>query len=471
MSIVPLQFKATPLQTISPLFNAQREFFDRGETLSVPLRLAKIRQLQLLIRSKQEDIISALHKDFRKPRFEAYTTEIGVLFSEIDELINEAEQSLRPKHVDTPLALHPAESYTLLKPKGVTLIIGPWNYPFYLILNPLIAAVAAGNTVIAKPSEYTPHVAVLVEEMIQAVFPPEWVTVVQGNGKILGPALIEAHRFDHIFFTGSTRVGKAIATMAAKHLTPVTLELGGKSPTIVAADAKIAQTARRIAWGKCMNAGQTCIAPDYAIVHRSVLPAFIEAYKAAIQSFFGNQPLESPHLARIIHNQRFQTLCSYFKDGDIALGGESDASQLAIAPTLLTNVSLDAPVMREEIFGPILPIIAYDETQDILPIIRKNRYPLALYVFSKNRTFIRYILENIEYGGATVNDVIMHAGNPQLPFGGIGSSGIGNYHGKYSIETFSHKAGVHEAGTLMDIPLKYPPYNATKEKWVKYILG
>jgi aldehyde dehydrogenase (NAD+) len=389
----------------------------------------------------------------------------------MDYLIERAQRSLVPQRVDTPLALHPAECYTLLKPKGVTLIISPWNYPFYLVMNPLIASIAAGNTAIVKPSEHTPRVAALIADIVQAIFPQEWVAVIQGDGSVLGPALIEHHRFDHIFFTGSTKVGKAIATMAAQHLSPVTLELGGKSPTIVAPDAKIQQAARRIAWGKCMNAGQTCIAPDYALVHRSVLPLFISSFREAILAFYGEHPLQSPDLARIIHIHRFHTLCSYMDQGAAVVGGESDTSQLAIAPTLLTNVSLDAPVMNEEIFGPILPVIPYDHEEEILPIIRRNRYPLALYIFSSSRTFIRRILENAEYGGATVNDVIMHVGNPHLPFGGIGHSGIGNYHGKYSIETFSHKAGVHDASTLLDMPLKYPPYTSSKEKWVKRILG
>lgn len=402
-----------------------------------------------------------------KPVFEAFTSEIGIVYEEINYAIKHLKSWMKPEKVSTPLALQPSTSEIYSEPLGIVLIIGPWNYPFQLILAPLVGAIAAGNCAIIKPSNQAKHVGDLIQKIIEEVFSEEYISVVQGPGSMIGPMLIENFRFDHIFFTGSLTAGKEIASMAAKHLTPVTLELGGKSPAIIHKDANIDLSAKRITWAKYFNAGQTCVCPDYLLVHEGVKDELIHNMKVYINKYYGEDKKASKSFGRIINEKRFDVLEEFLEEGNILIGGEKDRENRFISPTIIDGINLDSKIMKQEIFGPILPIMTYKDIGEVVPIVRQNRYPLALYLFTRDKAIEDFILENIQFGGGCINNGIVHLVNIMLPFGGVCNSGIGSYHGKYSFDLFSHKKSILKTRERLEPDLKYPPYTDKKVNLVK----
>lgn len=443
--------------TIHDIYQAQRSYFATGVTRPLAFRKTQLKALRKAIKRYENEILAALHADMRKSPVEAYGSEIGLLYEEIDHMLAHLRQWMRPVPVSSPLMHYPSGSVIYREPKGLTLLIGPWNYPFQLLINPLIGAIAAGNCAILKPSELAPATEALIRKLIAETFKPELVAVVTGEGHVVIPELMQ-HRFDHIFFTGSIPVGKKILEMAAPHLSPVTLELGGKSPCIVDAGADLKTAARRIIWGKCWNAGQTCISPDYVLVHEKVAAPLMEQMKSAIHRFFGENPAESPDYPRLINEKRFDQVASYLEQGKIFTGGQTRREDKYIAPTVLTDVSFESPVMKEEIFGPVLPVIPYKTTADAIGMIAHNPYPLALYVFSNSRKTEQAFIEKVAFGGGCINNTLVHFANTELPFGGIGYSGMGRYHGRNSFNEFTHEKGVLKTATWLDVSFKYPPF-------------
>lgn len=413
-------------------------------------------QLRRAVEARQGPILSALKKDLGKSEVEGYLSEIGFTLSEIDFALKHLKGWMKPRKVPTPAVHHPARSYILPEPYGRVLIIAPWNYPFQLLLSPLIGAVAAGNCVVLKPSEIAPHTAAAVADLIRDRFDDRHIAVVEGGVETV-QALLEIP-FDHIFFTGSTSVGRIVMKAAAQQPTPVTLELGGKSPCIVHSDAPLKTTARRIVWGKFMNAGQTCIAPDYLYVHESVKEGLLEEIASAIRDFYGPEPEASPHYGRIINDRHYQRLMGLMDGATIHFGGHGDAESRFIAPTVMTGTGWDHPAMEEEIFGPLLPVLTYTDLSDVVRQIADRPNPLALYVFSRDRRIYRKLVTETASGGVCINDTIAHIVTPHLPFGGVGRSGMGRYHGRYSFETFSHRKSVMKRSLLIDPSLRYPPY-------------
>lgn len=425
-----------------------------------------LKKLKEIIKENEEEIMESIKLDLAKPEFEGYTSEIGIIYVELDDAIKNLNAWMKPKRVSTPIYLGLAKSLIYSHPKGVVLIISPWNYPFQLMISPLIGAIAAGNCAILKPSSQSENTQKIIAKIIGENFDKDYITVIEGSGSVTNP-LIENHRLDHIFFTGSIAAGKEISEMAAKELTPVTLELGGKSPTIVHADAKIDSSAKRITWAKFFNLGQTCLAPDYLLVHSSVKDELVSRIKHYIGEFYGNKEKSSDNLARIINRKRFDKLLGYLKEGNILEGGNYNRENLFIEPTLIDGVQMQNGIMQEEIFGPILPIISYDNIEDTIDIIRENRYPLALYLFTQDETIKKYILERIEFGGGCINHALSHVVNANLPFGGIGYSGSGRYHSKATFDTFSYEKSIFEPSINWEPDLKYPPYKDSQLKLVK----
>jgi aldehyde dehydrogenase (NAD+) len=454
--------------SIVETYKTQQAFFASGKTLPYAFRRQQLLLLKQAIKKHEQQIMNALHADLHKHPVEAYGSEIGLIYAEITSLLAGLKQWMRPEEVRSPLAQYPSYSRVYRVPLGLTLIISPWNYPFQLLMAPLAGAIAGGNCAVLKPSELAPHTAAVIESLIKETFDPAYITVLQGDGSVVIPEMMQ-QRFDHVFFTGSTGVGRKILEMAAPHLTPVTLELGGKSPCVVDDKVDINVAAKRIVWGKYWNAGQTCIAPDYVLVHRDVKDELIAAMKKAIVQFFGDDPLQSPDYGRIINAKRFNTLRSYLTQGQLLHGGASDETALFIAPALLGDVSWDSPVMKEEIFGPVLPVIAFDTLSSAVELIRQQPYPLSLYVFTKRTKTEKMLLEQVRFGGGCINNTLVHFTNNELPFGGVGNSGMGRYHGKYSFDTFTHLKSVMKTGTWIDIPAKYPPYK-NKLKMVKMMM-
>jgi len=448
-------------------FRLKREFFDAGNTHEYSFRIKQLKTLKRAIQAHEQEVLDALYADMHKPAVEAFSSEVGILYEELNFTIKHLHRWMRPVRVSTPLVLHPSSSRIYSEPLGVVLIIGPWNYPFQLLLAPLIGAIAAGNCAIIKPSDNTRHTAAIVEKIISSAFSENYISVVQGPGAMVGPMLIEQFAFNHIFFTGSPSVGKQIMAMAAKHLTPVTLELGGKSPAIVHADANLKVSAKRLVWAKFFNAGQTCVSPDYLLVHSSVKDELVTLISKTITEFLGSNPLVSEDFTHIVNDRRFNTLIGYLQDGKVLHGGRYDAANRVIEPTLLDHVSLESSVMKEEIFGPILPIITYESMEEVVPIIRRNRYPLAFYLFTKSREVEQYFLDRVEFGGGAINNALVHLVNSRLPFGGVGNSGMGSYHGWQSFEVMSHLKSVIRTSTMVDPSLRYAPYTAGKLKWMK----
>jgi len=442
----------------------KKNFFDSGATLSYEFRVKQLNKLKAAIVGYEFEVEQALRADLHKPEFEAYTSEVALLYSEINYTLKHLKKWMKPDRVTTPLVHFPSTSRVYKEPLGVNLIIGPWNYPFQLLLAPLIGAIAAGNTIVLKPSELTPNTARVIEDMISRTFDKNYISVVQGDGAEVVPELMSRYRFDHIFFTGSVAVGKIIGKQAAEKLSPVTLELGGKSPAIVDSSVNLHVAARRIAWGKCFNAGQTCVSPDYVLVEESIKDEFVSLYRQALDDFYGELSPENDNYAHILNEKRFDTLASYLSQGRILLGGKVDRDRLFIAPTLMDEVDMQSPIMQEEIFGPIMPLITFRAYDEVLDIIAKNPYPLSLYHFTTDKTKERFIRRRVQFGGGAVNNTIVHLSTPNLPFGGIGTSGHGSYHGKQSFDTFSHKKSIMKTGTWFDPPLRYAPYTDFKKK-------
>ena len=450
-------------EEVQASYARKRTFFDAGNTRSYEFRIQQLEALRDCIRAHEDEVLDALHMDIRKPRFEATISELVTLYEEIELTLANLKKWMQPTAVATPEMLGPGPSEIHREPLGVVLIIGPWNYPFQLAMAPLVGAIAAGNCTIIKPSNETFNTALIIEKIISKAFAEEYISVVKGPGSSIGPVIIENNRFDHIFFTGSPSVGKLIAGMAAKHLTPITLKLGGKSPVIFDKHSNIEVSARRLTWGKFFNAGQTCICPDYVLAHEDVKDQLIEEIQKNITAFFGEDPQKSPDLARVVNNKRFNVL-KKFLTGDIVAGGKCDAEDRYIAPTIIDNVSMDDPVMREEIFGPILPILTWSDKSEALEIIRQNRYPLACYIFSEDQDTVNYFIERVENGGTCVNNCLLHVINPELPFGGVGFSGMGQYHGRETFLTMSHSKSVLKVPTNVDNTEMYAPYKKNNGK-------
>jgi len=437
------------------LVAAQRAYFQTGTTQPPAFRLEQLESLHRGLEAHEGEILKALAADLGKPEIEAWISESAMVLSEIRHAQKHLLRWMKPRSTNVPLLAWPGRGHVRPEPLGVALIIGPWNYPVQLILAPLVAAIAAGNCAILKPSEHAPHTAAVISKIIRSCFPASYITTVEG-GRPAAEALL-AEKFDHIFFTGSTATGRAIMTAAARHLTPVTLELGGKSPCIVSADAPLAITARRIIWGKCLNAGQTCVAPDYLLVDRRIREPLVEELRKALHGFFGDDPRTSPDYGRIIHRAHFDRLLSYLQDGTVLHGGESDADSLYLAPTLLGNVAPDSPVMQQEIFGPILPVIEFGQLDEALSFIRDRPDPLALYLFATDKTICRRVEMETRSGGICMNDTVVHLLCKNLPFGGRGDSGMGAYHGKSGFERFSHLKAVVQRALRPDPDFRYPP--------------
>jgi aldehyde dehydrogenase (NAD+) len=433
-----------------------REFFASGATRALEFRKQQLRKMGAGIVAHEASVLAALKSDLGKSTTEAYLSEVGFLYDEIRFAIKHLDRWSRPRKVPTPWLQWPARSEIHYEPVGTVLVIGPWNYPFQLVLAPLIGAIAAGNTAVLKPSELAPRTSTVVAEIIRATFDEGYVTCVEGGVDVSTSLLAE--RFDHIFYTGGAAVGRVVMTAAAKYLTPVTLELGGKSPCIVDATADLEVTARRVVWGKFFNAGQTCVAPDYLLVAPSVKRPLVDAMKAEIGRFFGPDPKASPDYGRIINDRHFTRLTSLLRDGKILMGGENDAAERYLAPTFLEDPAPGARVMEDEIFGPILPILEYENAADAIRQVNSRSKPLALYLFSRDRAFQERVLSEVPFGGGCVNDTLIHLSNPHLPFGGVGESGMGNYHGEFGFQTFSHRKSLIRRSFLFDLKLRYPPY-------------
>lgn len=460
-----MDFVTTPLSDIGPKVSTARATFERGATRPHSWRVTTLEKLRSLIVEREERLLDALAADFGKPRPEAWITEIGFTLSDIDHTLANLALWTAPEKVPTPIAFKPGSSELVREPLGVVCVIAPWNYPVQLLLVPIVAAVAAGNAVIAKPSELAPHTAAELADLLEALREPA-VACVQGG--VAETTELLTHRFDHILYTGNSRVARVVMRAAAEHLTPVTLELGGKSPAIVSRHADIAVAGRRIAWGKFVNAGQTCIAPDYVLVERPVHDQLVAAIGEAITTFYGADPQASPDFARIVNAPHFHRIEKLIHSGTVAFGGVTDPDTRYIAPTVLTGITRDDPVMGEEIFGPVLPVIAVDSLDEAIRFVNDGAAagdkPLALYSFSERSAENDAVVAGTTSGGVCVNGTLMHISNPHLPFGGVGESGMGAYHGRFGFDTFSHTRSVHTRSTSLDPALMYPPYTAKKEK-------
>lgn len=448
--------------------SAMRLFFESGATKGYRFRKEQLVKLRDAIKKFEQPLHEALYADLKKSPEECWVTETGFLQAEINNTIRHLSQWMEPETKSTNLLNLPSRSFVVHEPLGVVLIIGPWNYPLQLLFTPLCGAIAAGNCVVLKASEFAPATARVMKEIISTTFNPEYILFTEGDGAAVIPAMMNNFSFDHVFYTGSTVVGKIIYKMAAERLVPVTLELGGKSPCVVEADANIKVAARRIVMTKFSNAGQMCVAPDYVLVHETKKQELAEAMQLTLKQFFGEQPEESYNYGKIINEKQFNRVAAYLSQGKIICGGRTDSSKLFIEPTLLEEVSLDAPVMQDEIFGPVLPIIEFKTFDEAKQIIARHPNPLAFYVFTSSRKKENEWLSGVAFGGGCVNNASWHLTNHNLPFGGRGFSGTGQYHGRYSFETFSHKKAIMKTPTWFDPAIKYPPFKGKLKlfKWV-----
>ncbi|WP_374188731.1 aldehyde dehydrogenase [Staphylococcus petrasii] len=454
------------LSSIAQQFENSKTFFKTHKTKDIKFRKQQLKQLSKSIKNHEKELLEALKEDLGKSPVEAYATEIGILLKSIKMARKELKNWTKTKQVDTPLFMFPSKSYIKPEPYGTVLIIGPFNYPVQLVFEPLIGAIAAGNTAIVKPSELTPHVASVISKIIESTFATEYISTVEG-GIEETQALINLP-FDYMFFTGSEKVGQVVYEAASKNLVPVTLELGGKSPVIVDETANIKVASDRISFGKFTNAGQTCVAPDYILVNRKVKNELIQALKQSIHEFYGKDIQKSPDFGRIVNEKHFNRLSELLAvhQNEISFGGKTDASERYIEPTILEGINPSHKIMQEEIFGPLLPIITYDDFDEALDIIQSKSKPLSLYLFSEDENTTHRVLNELSFGGGAINDTLMHLANPNLPFGGVGASGIGQYHGKYTFDTFSHKKSYIFKSTRLDSSIIYPPYKG-KFKYIK----
>ena len=442
---------------IKELLQEQRDFFLTQETKSIAFRKKTLRLLEKEITLREDAICDAIYADFKKPKFETLSTETQLVLAEIKLTLKKLNRWAKPKRITSSLVNFPSSDWIYKEPYGAVLIIAPWNYPFQLAVLPMVAAIAAGNTVVLKPSEITPNTSKIILEIITAVFSPQHVLTIEG-GIAISQELLE-QKWDYIFYTGSSRVGKIVYQSAAKHLTPVTLELGGKNPCIVDDTASLTVAAKRIVWGKFLNAGQTCIAPDYILVHKKNKTDLIKALQDNITSLYTDTIESSPDFSRTVSKSHYTNLKKMLVNEDVIFGGNTNDADNYLSPTLVNEPKLDSKLMEGEIFGPILPIISYETEKDIDRHIMNYGKPLATYIFSTNKTFQNYILSKYSFGGGAINDTVIQFANKRLPFGGVGQSGIGAYHGKSSFDIFSHQKSIVKRGNWLDIPLRYPPYN------------
>jgi aldehyde dehydrogenase (NAD+) len=452
---------------ILKIIDEQKKFFQKGITFNVDYRIKALKELKKAILEFENDLSSALFKDLRKSKFESYATEIGFILDEITFVIKNLKKWVKAKKVKTNLINLPAKSFIYHEPYGTALIISPWNYPFQLLISPLIGAIAAGNTAILKPSEVAAETGRIINRMISRTFKKNFIAVIEG-GIETNKLLLDQH-LDFIFFTGSVNVGKFVMEKASKFLTPVVLELGGKSPAIIMEDAELDISAKRIVWGKFLNSGQTCIAPDYLLVQKSIKEKFIGLCIKHIKNSFSENPIESSDYVKIINKNHFNRLLSLMKDEKIIFGGKSDPKKNMIEPTILENVKLNSKIMKEEIFGPLLPVMTFEKIDEAIEIVNKNPNPLSMYVFTKNKKIEKLVLKRIKAGGGCINDCVMHISNPNLPFGGISTSGTGRYHGRASFDIFSNQKSILKRPFAIDLPFRYPPYK-NKLKFIKMIL-
>ena len=446
----------------------QREFFRGGKPITLSFRKEALKRLGRTIRAHEEEIYEALRKDLNKSKTEAYMCEIGMTLAELSYMLKHIDGWARKRNVLSPIAQFSSDSFTIREPYGVVLIMSPWNYPFMLSLEPAAGAIAAGNCCIIKPSAYAPATSAILKKIIEEAFPAEYVAVVEG-GRQENTQLLE-QEFDYIFFTGSVSVGRLVMEKAATHLTPATLELGGKSPCIVERDAKLSLAAKRLVFGKFLNSGQTCVAPDYCFVHEAVKDEFIGYLEKWIDKMIGKQPFSNPDYPKMINEKHYDRVLGLIKGENVVTGGCGKRETLQIAPTVLKDVAPDAPVMQEEIFGPVLPVLTYRDISEVERFVADRPKPLALYLFTGSRETADRITENLSFGGGCINDTIIHLATSQMGFGGVGASGMGSYHGKKSFETFSHAKSIVNKSTWMDLPIRYMPYTKGKEKLLRKFL-
>ena len=443
------------------LIQKQKAFFATGKTHSLAFRMHALAMLKKAIEIHEKEIHAALEADLGKSPFESYMCETGMCLAEITYQMKHLKKFASPRRVKTPLAQFPAKSYVQPSPYGVTLIMSPWNYPFLLTIEPLVDALAAGNTAVVKPSAYSPYTSALIQELLEECFDPAYVAVVTG-GRKENSFLLE-QPFDYIFFTGSQAVGKEVLRHAAEHLTPVTLELGGKSPCIVDRTANLKMAAKRLVFGKYLNSGQTCVAPDYLLVQEGAKEEFLVYVRHYIREMFGEAPLKNPDYPRMINEKHYHRVMGLLRDEKAEIGGYGDEKRLQIAPTVLTGITEKSPVMQEEIFGPVLPVLTFKEIQEALQFVKEREKPLALYLFTRDKKTERKVLGNLSFGGGCINDTIIHLATPHMGFGGVGGSGMGSYHGRESFDTFSHKKSVVKKSDRIDLPIRYQPYTEGKE--------
>lgn len=455
------------MKDIKEIVKLQKDYYLSGKTLELTFRLNALKKLQAAIKEHENDVFEALKKDLNKAPFESYASEIGLVYTELKDAIHNLYRWNRKKRVRTPIVHFKSTSYIVSEPYGVALIMSPWNYPFQLTIAPLIGAIAGGNCNVIKPSAYSPATSAIIAKIIRESFPEKYIAVIEGGREANQELLKE--KFDYIFFTGSVSVGKLVMESASKHLTPVTLELGGKSPCIVAKDADIDLSAKRIIWGKTLNSGQTCVCPDYLLVHRDVKQELINAMKKYITRFYGEEPCRNKEFPRIVNEKHFNRLKNLIDGSEIICGGDSNEATLQISPTLLDHVTWNDPVMQEEIFGPILPILEYEDIEEVITMVNSHPKPLALYLFTRSKELEDRIVKCVPFGGGCINDTLVHLATSYMPFGGVGDSGMGGYHGKWSFDTFTHKKSILKKSNMLDINIRYAPYK-DKLKLLKKML-
>ncbi len=454
---------------IEVLFEKQQQFFQNNATKSVAFRISQLKKVRDILKNNEQRLFEAIYADFGKSAFETYITELGIMYEEINSLIKHLPYWSKRKRVWTGLANFPAKSYILQEPLGVTLVIGAWNYPYQLSILPALTAMAAGNTVIIKPSEMPSRTSEIMAELINSNFDQHYIHVVQGGVEVT-TELLELP-FDKIFFTGSTHVGRIVYQAAAKHLTPVTLELGGKSPTFVLKDADVTMTAKRIIWAKFLNAGQTCVAPDYVLVHRGIEPQLLDALRSETSNMYNFKDGIPENYLQIINERNFDRLKELIDEEKCIYGGSHDRTRRFIEPTILHNVQFTDKIMEDEIFGPILPVLSFEDLDEAIKRVKDRPKPLSCYIYGKDKKMIDKILHEVSFGGGCINDSIMHLSNSRLPFGGVGHSGMGSYHGKAGFDSFSHHKSILEKPFWFEAPIKYAPYTSWKKKLVKWLLG
>lgn len=455
-------------EEIKALTEKQKAFFQTGATLDVNRRITALAKLKQTILKYEPEIYRALKADLGKSVTESYMCEVGFTLGEISYMMKHARRFAAEKRAVTPLVNFASKSYMKLSPYGTVLIMSPWNYPFMLTLEPLVDALAAGNTAVVKPSAYSPHTSDIIKKIIEESFPPEYVSVVTG-GREENQCLL-GEPFDYIFFTGSQSVGREVMRRASEHLTPVTLELGGKSPCIVAADANIRLAAKRIVFGKYLNCGQTCVAPDYLYCAEEIKDELLKEIAIQIKKQFGTDALANPNYGKIINAKHFERLSGLMKSGSVVCGGKTNAEAQQIEPTVIDGVTWESPIMQEEIFGPLLPVLTFHDIKEAVQTVNEKPHPLAFYIFSDNKQTVRYVIDHCLFGGGCVNDTIVHIATSRMPFGGVGASGMGGYHGKYGFETFSHRKSILDKKTWLDLPMRYQPYTKWNEKLIRMFL-